>query len=140
MSELTTSVSIHASRSRVWQVLIDVEHWPEWTPSVRRIEAVDAGALGVGSRVRIEQPKLAPAVWTITDWQPEAAFTWVSRRPGVVVTALHVIEGNSEGATRVTLTVRFEGLLAPLIALLSGKLTQRYMGLEAAGLKQRCEP
>jgi len=96
--------------------------------------------LGIGSRVRIEQPKLAPAVWTITDWQPESAFIWVSRRPGVVVTALHAIEGNSEGASRVTLTVRFEGLLAPLIALLSGKLTQHYMGLEAAGLKQRCEP
>jgi uncharacterized protein YndB with AHSA1/START domain len=110
MSELTTSVSINASPTRVWQILIDVERWAEWTASIRRIEHLDPVPLGIGSRVRIEQPKLAPAVWTITDWQPESAFIRVSRRPGVVVTALHAIEGNSEGASRVTLDRSLRGV------------------------------
>ena len=139
MSELTTRISIHAPASRVWQTLIDVERWPEWTPSVRKIERLDPTPLGLGGRVRIEQPKLAPAVWTVTDWRPEAAFTWVSRRPGIVVTAVHAIDVTTASACDATLTVCFEGLLAPLVRLLSGRLTQHYMGLEAAGLKRVCE-
>ena len=139
MAELITTVRIEAPPSRVWPTMIDVERWAEWTPSVRRIERLEAQPLGVGSRVRIEQPKLAPAVWTVTEWRPEAAFIWISRRPGIVVTAVHAIEPTPEGGSLVTLIVRFAGLLAPLVAFVSGGLTRRYMGLEANGLKQRCE-
>ena len=139
MAELTTRVSIQAPAARVWQTMIEVERWPEWTPSVRSIERLEPTPLGPGSRVRIEQPKLAPAVWTVTDWKPEVAFIWVSRRPGILVTALHAITASAAGACEVTLTVRFEGLLAPLIRLLTGRLTKHYMGLEAAGLKKVCE-
>src|SRR5262245_11306267 len=98
MADLTTRVSIQAPASRVWRTMIDVERWPEWTASVRKVEHLEPAPLGVGSRVRIEQPKLAPAVWTVTDWRPEAAFTWVSRRPGIVVTAVHAVDATTANA------------------------------------------
>jgi hypothetical protein len=55
-----------------------------------------------------------------------------------VAVATHAVEPCARGS-RVTLTVRFEGWLAPLIALLAGGLTKTYLSMEAAGLKARCE-
>lgn len=138
MREFSTSINIAATPVRVWEILANVERWAEWTPSVRRIERLDAVPLRIGSRVRIEQPKLRPAVWTITEWQPEVAFTWISRSPGLVAVARHAIERRAEGS-RVTLTIRFDGLVAPVVGVLAGSLTNKYLGFEAAGLKARCE-
>ena len=138
MRDLSTSVTIAATPGDVWKVIADVERWAEWTPTVRRIERLDAGPLDVGSRVRIDQPKLRPAIWTVTAWKPEVGFSWVSRSPGVVVTGLHAIEPSADGS-RVTLKVHFGGLLASVVGVLASRLTSRYLGLEAAGLKARSE-
>lgn len=40
-----SSADIPAPRDEVWEVLADVERWPEWTPTVRRLEV---GALTTG--------------------------------------------------------------------------------------------
>jgi uncharacterized protein YndB with AHSA1/START domain len=137
MRHFTTSVAIPAPPSDVWTVLADVERWPDWNPSARRIERLDSSPLGVGSRVRIEQPKLRPAIWTVTAWEPGVAFTWDSRSPGLIATGLHAVESSADGA-RVTLSIRFEGLFASVVGVLMGGLTRRYIELEAAGLKARC--
>ncbi|MDB5345748.1 MAG: hypothetical protein JWP89_4125 [Schlesneria sp.] len=122
----------------MWQVLADVETWPQWTKSVRSVQRLDQTAMSLGSKVRIEQPKLKPAVWTVTIWEPEQSFTWVSKSPGVTVTAGHQIVPTSEGC-RVILTIHFGGLLGGVIGLLMGRLTSEYMAIEANGLKHRAE-
>ena len=138
MREITISIRIDASPKRVWQVLVDFDRWVEWTESIRKIEVLDAGPPSVGSRFRIVQPRLRPAVWAVTEWKPEKSFTWELRSPGIHVTAEHVIEAMQSGC-EVTLRVRYGGLLASVVAALAGKLTAQYMALEAAGLKQRSE-
>lgn len=138
MTNFSTSISIAAPPARVWQVLTEVEQWPEWTPSMQKLERLDPQPFGEGSRVRIQQPKLQPAIWTVTKCEPGKAFVWVSQNPGIVVAGLHSIEPIPEGS-KVTLSVRFNGFLAPLVCLLTANLTRKYLGLEAAGLKARCE-
>jgi hypothetical protein len=138
MRAFGTRIAIAASPRRVWEILAEVERWPEWTPSVVKIERLDPASLGVGSRVRIEQPKLRPAAWTVTTWKPEAGFAWISRSPGLAINAEHLIEATPDGCV-VTLGLRFDGLLGALVGLFAGKMTARYMALEADGLKKRSE-
>ena len=136
MSRFSITTDIAAAPERVWAVLADVEHWHEWTPSVTRITRFDDGPLAIGSRAQIRQPRLPPAIWRVVELEEGRRFVWVTRSPGVVVVAEHSVEPVERGA-RATLSVRFEGLLAPLVARLTRNLNRRYLGLEAAGLRER---
>ncbi|HJQ11772.1 MAG TPA: SRPBCC family protein [Gemmatimonadaceae bacterium] len=132
------TVDIAAPPQRVWQVMSDVEKWPEWTQSVDRAKRLDSGTFRVGSRARLKQPKFLPAVWEVIDLDAPRSFTWVSRSPGVVASAKHRIEATNSGS-RVTLSVAYGGLLGGIVARLLGGITDRYLMYEAAGLKQRSE-
>lgn len=139
MNSFSNTVEIQATPNRVWEVLREIEHWPEWTSTTTGVERLDQGPLAMGSRTRIRQPGLLPAVWTVTEWDEKTrSFTWVNRRPGVHATARHRIEASGNGS-RATLSVEFSGLLGPLIARLTGAMTSRYIAIEANGLKARSE-
>ena len=136
MRDFSTTVDIAAPPNRVWAVMTDVERWSEWTPTVTHIERLDQGPLAVGSRARIRQPKLPPAVWQVSDLLEGRSFTWVTQSPGVSVIAKHSVEPVGTGA-RATLSIRFSGLLGPLVARWTRRLNERYLALEAHGLRER---
>lgn len=138
MRELRTAVEVQASAEEVWAVLTDVTRWPEWTPSVQSIELLTGPVSGVGSKARIHQPKLRPAVWTVTTWEAGRRFRWTATSPGVAVMADHVITKTPSGCT-VTLGLRVTGVLGTVIGLIGRRLAFRYLQMEAAGLKARCE-
>jgi hypothetical protein len=126
----------------VFAVLTDIERWPEWTPTVTRVERLgDAGApLALGGRLRIVQPKVPPAEWTVTALEAGRGFRILSRSPGATVEANHWAEPLDDGRrSRVTLSVTFSGWLGRLIARMMRGLNERYLAQEAAGLKRRCE-
>ena len=136
MTDFSIAIEIPAPPDRVWAVLSDVERWPEWTPTVTRIERLDAGPLVVGSRARIRQPKLSPATWRVTEVVAGRSFTWVTQSPGIRVTARHGVEPMGNG-TRAVLSLQFSGLLGPLVARMTRGLNERYLGIEAKGLRAR---
>ena len=136
MRSFHQTLDIQAPPCRVWAVLIDIERWPEWTASMTSVRRLDSGPFRLGSRAHIRQPKLRPAVWEVTEFE-RSSFTWVSRQPGIRTTALHRVDPNGS-YSRLTLSIEFSGPLAPVIGLLAGKLTGRYMSMEANGLKLRC--
>jgi len=134
----SVTVEIQASPEIVWNVLRDVERWPEWTPSMKSLRRLDDGPLAVGSRARVRQPKLLPATWRVTELEAGRSFTWVTTMPGVRATAGHRVEPRA-GGSRVTLFLSFAGLFGPLVGRLTRRLTERYIQMEADGLKARCE-
>jgi uncharacterized protein YndB with AHSA1/START domain len=137
MRNFGITVDLAAPPARVWAVIRDVERWHEWTPSITNVELLD-GAFEVGHRARVRQPKLLPAVFEITAVDDGKSFTWVARHPGVVATAAHSVESIGNGS-RVTLSLRFDGPLGGLVGWCSRGLIDRYLTLEANGLKARSE-
>jgi uncharacterized protein YndB with AHSA1/START domain len=133
-----TSVDIAAPAAVVWHALTSVERWSTWTSSMSRLTVLDPGPLARGSRVKIKQPRLPTAVWTVDEITPGRSFSWTNRSIGVTSFADHRLSTVNRG-TRVVLSIRQTGPLAPMLSLVAGNLTRRYVRTEAAGLKRHCE-
>ena len=100
---------------------------------------MDNGPFAVGSRVRVCQPKLLPAVWQVTELdEGRRMFTWATRAPGVQITGLHQVKGIGS-RIRATLSLQFSGLLGPLAARFYRSLNERYLAIETKGVKERSE-
>jgi hypothetical protein len=41
MEPLATAIEIKATVSKAWELLIDTQRWPEWGPSVTRVDCAD---------------------------------------------------------------------------------------------------
>ncbi len=137
MPHFSTTITIDAPPERVRAVMVDVERWHEWTASIRGVQRLDAGPFAVGSRARVTQPGLPPALWEVTALDGDG-FTWVSRAPGVTVTGDHRV-AVVDGRCQATLSIRYDGPVGGVLAWLTRGVNERYIGMEAAGLKQRCE-
>jgi uncharacterized membrane protein len=131
------TIAIPAPPEIVWRVMADVERWPEWTPSVRRVKLLTPGPLHIGSRARIHQPGFPPASWRVTELEAGKGFTWISTAPGLRVTARHEIESTNGGSCG-TLSIRYAGLFGPLMARWTRHVNNRYLAMEADGLRRRC--
>ena len=131
------SVDINAPVQRVWEVLSDVERWPEWSESMDSVR-LDADTLQRGARAVVKQPRLPQTIWRVIELEPLRSFTWVSSSVGVTTTAGHELTPTPTGC-RARLSIEQRGLLAPLVQLFAGRLIGRYVDMEARGLKQRSE-
>ena len=137
--EQSTSIDVDAPIERVWEVLTAVERWPEWASTVTSVRRLDQGPLVVGSRARIEQPKIPPTEYVVTELEPGRSFTWVATGPGVRTTARHRLEDLGAGGTRVTLAVEQAGPVGAVMGRFYRRLTDRYLTAEAEGIKARSE-
>jgi carbon monoxide dehydrogenase subunit G len=122
----------------VWQVLADVEHWNDWTPTIQQIEPLDAGGLRIGARYRVVQPGLQPAIYEVTACIPEKAFTWVYRLPGGEMIADHRIAPRGE-QTEVELSFCSQGFVAHAVSMLLSRKIRKFVATEASSLKRKCE-
>jgi uncharacterized membrane protein len=136
--ERTHAIDIDAPPSAVWAVWSDIVRWPAWTPGISAVEPLDPGPLAPGLRVRVRQPRLPAAVWRVTAVEPDRGFTWVSEAPGAHIIATHRIEPRGTGS-RATLSIAYAGPVGRLVALLTRRITERYLRLEAEGLRAQSE-
>ena len=138
MAYIEQVVDIDAPPDVVWGVMADVERWPEWTDSVLSVQRLDRVPFKVGSRARIRQPGFLPATWEVTKLDEGRSFTWVTRTPGMRAEGHHRVE-SIPGGSRATLSVTYDGLLGGVVASLMARTTERFLSLEAVGLKKRSE-
>jgi uncharacterized membrane protein len=133
------SIDIEAPPQRVWDVLTDLEAWPQRIETVDVVELLTPAPIGEGSRVRLKQPKLPEGTWDVTVWQAPSFFEWRQQGSGVTSVAGHRIEALESGRSRLSLTLEMRGLLIPIFGRLYRGLTNRYMTLEAEGMKRAAE-
>ncbi|MDD7967860.1 SRPBCC family protein [Actinomycetospora lemnae] len=136
--EYTVAREVDAGADTVWAVMADVERMPTWTSTMRRVRVVDGDTLRVGTRVRVEQPRLPPATWEVTELEPGRSFTWAAPAPGLHSVAWHAVEPWGPGRSRITLGIRQTGALG-VVASMLGPMTRRYVDTEIAGLAAESE-
>jgi hypothetical protein len=133
------SIEIDATPQRVWDVLTDLEAWPQRIETVDVVELLTPAPIGEGSRVRLKQPKLPEGIWDVTVWQAPSFFEWRQQSSGVTSVAGHRVEALGDGRSRLNLELEMNGVLIPIIGRLYRGLTNRYMTLEAEGMKRAAE-
>lgn len=138
MNRFSIDIEIDAPPQRVWDVMIQVQRWHEWTASVRRIKPLSRAPFAIGSRYLILQPRLPPAVWKVTELTPGRSFTWRTGGAGMSVAGTHTVQPSGVGS-RASLLLQFSGMLGPALAWMTRNINNRYLNLEANGLKRRSE-
>jgi len=133
------TIEIDAPPQRVWDVLSDLEAWPRRIETVDEVELLTPAPITAGSRVRLKQPKLPEGTWDVTIWDAPSYFEWTQKTGGITSVAGHRVEAMAEGRARLTLTLDMRGFLIPVMLLFYRGLTNRYMSLEAEGMKRAAE-
>jgi uncharacterized membrane protein len=133
------SVEIDAPAPLVWEVFTDVERWPDWTPSVTALVALDGPGLAVGKRFAIKQPRMAKLVWTVTEVAPGESWTWAQRSAGSSAFARHDVIAQPGGRTLVRQRIDQGGVLGAPVGRLMVSMTKRYLAQEGSGLKACAE-
>jgi uncharacterized membrane protein len=133
------SIDIDASKQRVWDVLTDIEAWPGRIETVESVEPLTPAPIGVGSSFRLRQPKLPEGTWEVTAWDPPSYFEWLQKSGGVTNVAGHRVDALEGGRSRLTLTLDMRGFLVPVVGRIYRDLTNRYMAIEAEGMKRAAE-
>jgi hypothetical protein len=132
------TLPINADSTKVFSVIADVENWNLWTKSITSIAFLNNNKFEIGGQARVTQPKLSPALWTITAIIKNSSFTWQTKTFGVTMTAKHTATATAKG-TLAEIEMTYDGWLASLIYKLSKNLTDHYLTMEINGLKNECE-
>lgn len=132
------SIQIETPLDVVWDVTLDVERWPSWTPTMESLHRVDEGPFGVGSSVRIKQPGQPESIWAVTEFEPLARFAWETRRPGLRMVASHVLQQEGDGTANL-LRLEVSGILGVLLWPVLKGMVRKALSQENQGLKSHCE-
>ncbi|HSK16359.1 MAG TPA: SRPBCC family protein [Gaiellaceae bacterium] len=104
-------LEIQAPHELVWEVLTDVEGWPEWNPDVR--SASLEGPLSPGTRFRW---KAGPGtiVSTLEAVEPPGLIGWTGTTLGIHAIHVHRLEARGN-VTVVTSEESWDGVLVRLL-------------------------
>jgi len=109
-----SSVEINAPVEKVWTLVDHLEEWPQWMPSIKKIERVSKGPLTVGSQLSVTarvSRLTVKLLMTISEFVPERAVVMEGKALGTKLTRFYTLEPVN-GKTRVTVGGEVSGLLA----------------------------
>jgi len=103
MRFLTVGRTIDADPERVWDVLIDVDAWPSWGPSLRAARLDDGGRrLTAGATGRVTTVGGVEVPFSVTDYEDGVSWAW---DVGRVTATTHRIAPAAGGGAEVTFGV-----------------------------------
>jgi hypothetical protein len=85
-------VGVPAPSTVIWEVLSDLDRWPEWNPIYPKIN----GMLRIGQKLEVLEvfadtpPKLIQP--TVVDWVPNAQILWAHKEAGGFIQRIRYIE------------------------------------------------
>ena len=130
------TVDVAASPERVWQIMSDIESWPQWTGTTK--SAILHGPFELGAKATMEVEGTPKGTFEVTAIEPGRSFVWETTARGVHAVAGHFIE-ESPGGSRVRLTLDFSGIAAVVFRPMISRVTNRNIEKEAQGLKRAAE-
>lgn len=134
-------LGIDAPAEHVWQVLVDTEKYVEWNPFTPRVDTNFRPGSDVALRVILGPLKLRQKQ-RIQSLEPPRLLAWgmtMGHRALLVARREQRLEVLGANRCRYLTTDTMSGLLAPLVALLLGRLIRNGFNAMAAALKERAE-
>jgi len=112
--EFRSSVEVDAPVEKIWAVVDRLEEWPQWMPSIKRIERLSDEPLTAGSQlfVTAKVSKLTvKLLMTITKFVPERIVVLQGKALGTRLTRFYILEPVN-GKTKATVGGKVSGILA----------------------------
>jgi carbon monoxide dehydrogenase subunit G len=120
------SVEINTTSEKAWALVKNVEEWPSWIPSLKKIEKVTKGPMDVGSRVLVVARSLITVnlLMTITEFVPGRRVVMEGKVLGVKMTRYYEMEPVAQNKAKLTAGGEVSGLLAFLVRRGGQKLSE----------------
>jgi len=90
-----SSIEINAPTQKVWALIDRLEEWPQWMPSIKKIERVSKGPLTIGSQLAVTAKVSGLTVtllMTITEFVPERTVVMQGKTLGTNLTRFYNLE------------------------------------------------
>ena len=111
-----SSAEIDASPEIIWAAVKDPEEWSQWVPSIKKVERVSKGPLGVGVQVRVTVKAgiTVNLLMTITQFVPKQRVVMEGKILGARLIRSYTIEPLNH-KTRFTASGEVSGCTAWLV-------------------------
>jgi len=109
-----SSTDINAPVEKVWAMIDKLEEWPQWMPSIKKIERLSKEPLTVGSQLSVTAKVSRLTIkllMTITEFVPERTVVMRGKALGTSLTRFYNLEPVN-GKTKVTIGGDVSGALA----------------------------
>jgi len=109
-----SSIDINVPAEKVWALIDKLEEWPQWMPSIRKIERLSKEPLTVGSKFSVTAKVSRLTVkllMTITKFVPERTVVLQGKALGTKLTRFYILEPVN-GKTKATVGGEVSGVLA----------------------------
>ncbi|MCW2677287.1 MAG: Polyketide cyclase/dehydrase [Modestobacter sp.] len=138
MKTFEAGIRIGASAEQVWQVLVDVGSYRDWSSGVDRVD----GTVGLGERLVVHATVARGRAFpvTVTEIRPGEAMRWQGGLPlGLFVgERTFRLDPQADGSTEFTMREEYSGPLTGLLGRTIPDLNPSFRAF-AAGLKARAE-
>lgn len=109
-----SSIEINSPVKRIWALIDRLEEWPQWMPSIKKIERLSKEPLTVGSQLSVTAKVSGltlKLLMTITKFVPERNVVLEGKALGTKLIRFYALEPAS-GRTKITIGGDVSGALA----------------------------
>lgn len=131
MSQLSSTKTVRAPITRVWEVLADVGTIDQWHPGVERSPVLSNSPRGLGATRRVELYDGTSAVEKVTSLDEGRSLTLTMSEFSMPFTrgaATFEVEADGPDSTRVTMTLEYEMKYGPFGWLMNALMLRPIIG------------